>query len=56
MVEQKLAREAEEEARKQAKRSDHQRRIMKREIEPALARKRAERQKKLERQKATRNR
>ena len=45
-VEQKLAREAEEEARKQAKRIDHRRRIMKREIEAALARKREDRKKK----------
>ena len=56
MVEQKLAREAEEEDRKQAKRIDHRRRIMKREIELALARKRSERQKKLDRQKTARNR
>ncbi|MXX16295.1 MAG: RnfABCDGE type electron transport complex subunit B [Gammaproteobacteria bacterium] len=56
MVEQKLAREAEEEDRKQAKRIDQRRRIMKREIELALARKRSERQKKLDRQKTARNR
>ena len=42
-VNRKLARESEEEARRQAKRLDHRRRILKREIQDALARKRKER-------------